>query len=727
LKLIKELHRRNVFRVAVGYIISCWILAQAADLLLDIIGSPDWVLRTIALVLALGFPFVLFFSWAYELTPDGLKREAEVDPARSLSYVTGGKMDVVIFTMLVIALGYFVWESRFSEKMGSPVRETPARSVATENNSIAVLPFINRSARAEDQFFTDGIHDNLLTNLAKVGSLKVISNTSVMRYRESSLSIPQIAEELGVTTVLEGAVQRSADQVRITVQLINAKTDGHLWAENYDRELSAENLFTIQSEITHKIVAALKATLSGQETKRVDTAPTRNLEAYGEYVLGRQEIAKRTIVALNRARVHFENAVELDPEYVLAYVGIADALNLLTTYGNVNPAELNAPRQRAIDRALLLDPDSGEAYTSLAALRVDQFEEQEAERFFKKAIKLSPNYSTAYHWYSYLLLNMGRFAEALPPIHKALELDPMASILTTQYARVLWNLGQVEEAMAALTEGVRRNFHFPNHYVNMAANLRELGQLGESMHWLYASLQLDATSAFARIAFCKRYLDFGDDQEAERCFDVAERTYPGPSIGSRVELEQYRFRFPQALEQALKLDQRFPLAFSKISLGWNYINNEQYDRTLAIVNENWPQMLTGDRIVFNNSDELSGAVLAGYALYATGQKERANSVLDQALDYMKTIDRVRGDGYSELDVIIHVLRGDKQKAVLALREAVDAGWRDNWWRLRYPFFEVMLDEPEWVELMTEIEADIALQMQWFEDHKDSPVLPALES
>ena len=212
-----------------------------------------------------------------------------------------------------------------------------------------------------------------------------------------------------------------------------------------------------------------------------------------------------------------------------------------------------------------------------------------------------------------------------------------------------------------------------------------------------------------------------EEQKAEQCFDEAEEKYPSASTGSRVELWQFRFKFPKALDEAEQLAERFPNPFAVITLGWNYLNNDKYEETLALVQSHRPKFLAGEVESLADANDLNFAVLAGYALYATGETERANTLLNLALAYMGSTHRIRGEGYSERDVIIHVLRGDRQKAINALRAAMDSGWRDNWWRLRYPFYDDMLDEPAWVELMTELEADIAGQRQWFEEHKDDPL------
>ena len=376
MSFINELKRRNVFKVGAAYLVGCWLLIQVADILLENIGTPAWVLQTLFVVLGVGFFITLFFAWAFEMTPEGVKREKDVDRSQSITPQTGKKLNYVVIGMLVMAAAYFFWESRIKSGTVIPAKAGTSQSadaaeqipasagmtedeVAIDRKSIAVLPFDNRSDQKSDTFFVEGIHDDLLTNLARIGSLKVISRTSVNQYKGTEKTIPEIALELGVATVMEGAVQRSGDTVRINVQLIDAQTDEHLWAEIFDRELTTDNLFAIQSEISKAIADALEATLTDQEQEQINRRPTDNLAAYSAYMLGRQLLPKRTSAALAQARSEFESAVKLDPNFALAWVGIADSAFLESSYGTLNFDEGLVIRQTAIDRALGIDPQLG--------------------------------------------------------------------------------------------------------------------------------------------------------------------------------------------------------------------------------------------------------------------------------------------------------------------------------------------------------------------------------
>ena len=306
MSLLAELKRRNVFRVAIAYGVVAWVLAQIADLAFENFGAPDWVAKSFLFVLALGFPLAVIFAWAFELTPEGIKREKDVDRDESITTQTGKKLNGLIIALLVVAVVVLLVERSFR------TAEPPQEEIVTTDGarlSIAVLPFDNRSNREEDAYFTEGIHDDLLTTMANIGSMKVISRTSVMEYKDTTKKIPEIARELGVANILEGGVQRSGNHVRINVQLIDAASDEHLWAQIYDRELTAENLFKIQSEVSQAIANALQATLSPAEADRINALPTTSLQAYEAYLRGRQRWEARTADSTAQAVELFLNAV----------------------------------------------------------------------------------------------------------------------------------------------------------------------------------------------------------------------------------------------------------------------------------------------------------------------------------------------------------------------------------------------------------------------------------
>ena len=280
-------------------------MIQVADVILNNVTAPEWVFHTLLLFIAVGFPFAVFFAWAFELTPEGLKREHEVDRSQSITHKTGRKLDYVIIGILVFAVGYFAWESRFSG--------ADSETTATGEVSIAVLPFVNMSSDPEQEYFSDGISEEILNVLAQIPNLHVTSRSSAFQFKGKDIDIPTVAKQLGVDNVLEGSVRKSGSNVRITAQLIEAGTDKHLWSASYDRELT--NIFAIQDEISEAIVAALKDTLGIEIATTEAARESIDAGAHNEYLLGVYNTALRNKESLELAVRHFEQAIGIEAEY----------------------------------------------------------------------------------------------------------------------------------------------------------------------------------------------------------------------------------------------------------------------------------------------------------------------------------------------------------------------------------------------------------------------------
>lgn len=367
----------------------------------------------------------------YRLVPE-VKIQSAQTSSRSSRQSLSSRL-LVSLVVLALALGYiafdkFVLDPAEDEQLAQSARQegrTAARTESRDDNSIAVLPFYNRSNREEDQFFTDGMHDDLLATIAKIGSMKVISRTSVMEYRDTIKKIPQIAQELGVAYILEGGIQRSGNQVRINVQLIDAATDEHLWAEIYDRELTAENLFAVQSEITKKIADALQAELSTDEQRRIDARPTDNLQAYELYLRGRYLWQRRGDQNIRHAITLFEQATELDPQFARAWSSLAATHFTLPVYSDTPRSEHYPLAVSAAHKALAQDDSLAEAYAVLGGLADTDGKWAEAETLFLLAIANEPMDSTAHLWYSEHLFQLGRLDDGLEEALVAYQLDPL--------------------------------------------------------------------------------------------------------------------------------------------------------------------------------------------------------------------------------------------------------------------------------------------------------------
>jgi TolB-like protein len=400
-QVLEELQRRNVVRVAIGYIVSSWLLIQAADLVLENIGAPAWVMQTILLVLALGFPVVLFFSWAYEVTPEGIKRESEVDRSQSITHVTRRKLDKAITAVLIIALAYFAVDKYvLSERPDAVLPQTVAESVVEEpaaptavdeviGKSIAVLPFVNMSDDKSSEYFSDGLADTVLHMLAQIRELRVAARTSSFKFRDQALDISEIGTQLNVASVLEGSVQRSGDTIRVTAQLIDVSNGYHLWSGNFDREL--DDVFAIQDEIANEVVAALKISLLGESGNRIVSDDTNNVDAYTEFLLGINDLSSPSTVTLPTAIEHLHEAIRHDPNYARAHSSLGRAYLELSDYGLMNMTEAIVVARSAASRALDIAPHSSEALAVIGLAERLNGQELMAGQLLEKAIENGPS------------------------------------------------------------------------------------------------------------------------------------------------------------------------------------------------------------------------------------------------------------------------------------------------------------------------------------------------
>ena len=436
--LFRELKRRNVYKVAVAYAVVGWLLIQIATQVFPFFEIPNWGIRLIVLLVVVGFPIALILAWAFELTPEGIKRSEDAD------FVAPGasrkrRWIYVAIIAGALSIGLF-FLGRYT---ATNVANLPAKS-------IAVLPFENLSRDPDNAYFTEGIQDEILARLAKIADLKVISRTSTQRYKSSPDDLPQVAKRLGVSSILEGSVQKTADRVRVTVQLINAASDAHLWAETYDRNLT--DVFAAESDIAKMIAETLRAKLTGSEQDALTARPTENTEAHQLYLRGRYFWNKRTGADFKKAIGYFNQAIDKDPNYALAYAGLADAYVLLSAYAEASPKDSLPQAKAAAANALELDSTLGEAHATLGnALVAYDLNFAEANREFRRAIELNPNYATAHQWYAETgLVPLGQFEEA----RRALELDPLSIVINADVGTTLTNARRYDQAIEQLRKTV---------------------------------------------------------------------------------------------------------------------------------------------------------------------------------------------------------------------------------------------------------------------------------
>src|ERR1700730_102205 len=421
-----ELKRRNVYKVAAAYAVVAWLLLQAASIFFPAFDAPPWVMKIFIIVIIFGFPVALIFSWAFEITPEGIKLESEIEQSKSIARRTGRKIVAVTIALAIVAAGLFVYQIlRTPPSVLADAKRMLAQAVP--DKSIAVLSFDNLSRDADNAYFCEGVQDEILTRLAKVADLKVISRTSTQYFKSTPDNLPQIAKQLGVAHILEGSVQKASDQVRVNVQLINALTDAHLWADTYDRKLT--DIFAVESEIAKNIAETLQARLTGSEKSSIAKTPTANPEAYELYLKGRFFWNKRTGGDLRKSIEYLKQAIAKDPGYALAYAALADSYGLLRFYGGASPAESIVPATAAAKKALELDDSLAEPHASLGLIATEELEVHRAVSELERAVQLNPNYATGHHWLALAFTALGQSDLSVRELKRAVELDPLSMVI----------------------------------------------------------------------------------------------------------------------------------------------------------------------------------------------------------------------------------------------------------------------------------------------------------
>lgn len=458
-----ELKRRNVIRFAGLYLVGAWLLIQVASTVLPMFGAPDWLPRSIVILLAIAFVPALIFSWVFELTPQGLKRDEDVAPDQSIAPQTGRRMNFMIFAVLVLALGYFAFDKFVLTPKREAARVAAESTSTVDPRSIAVLPFVNMSGDAGNEYFSDGISEEILNVLARTPDLHVAARTSSFSFKGKTLEVPAIARELNVRMVLEGSVRKQEDRIRITAQLIDAKNGFHLWSQTYDRKL--QDIFAIQDEIAQAIGNELEVKLVRGGEGGKTSAGTSNLAAYDLYLRGIALWQTRRGDALWQAIDLFEKAAAADPEFAQAYAGQALVYAVLADYSaRISYAETYARGKDFAERALALDPMLPEPYAALGSMANSEYRGATADALLRRAIALRPSFATAYQWRGTLLMGNGDLAGGLASLERASSLDPRSLVVADNHGWALLALGRYGEAKALCAAVLE---FAPNHVGNL--------------------------------------------------------------------------------------------------------------------------------------------------------------------------------------------------------------------------------------------------------------------
>jgi len=714
LSLIEELKRRNVFKVAVAYIIVAWLLLQISDTLVPALHLPEWFHSGVAFVLIMGFPIAMIFAWAYELTPDGLKKEKDVDRSQSVTHETGRKLNFVIIAVLAVAVVILVG------KLWLPGEGTSTDTVLANERSIAVLPFGNISADEEEsEFFAAGVHDELLTLLSKLGGLKVISRTSVQRL-DKTLSIPEIGSLLGVATVLEGQVQRAGDRLRINVQLIDATREDHIWATTYDRELSASNVFDVQSDIARTIADALHIQLSTEDDSLLRDVPTRNTGALQKHMLARQLIERANFASFEQAVKYLAEATELDPNYAEAWTAFAYVHNRMYQTGLIGLSEYIDSATPAVERALNIKSDSPEAHAELAALRWQSGEIESAEASFKTALKLSPGNAQSLYAYGNYLRTVGRPQEAIPVLTQAVEANPLSVDTLFELGKSEMYSGHPEQFVALAQRILEIDPSSVHGYIGNLQAYHWMGRYDLMWPWYIKSMASDPED-FELWGHLGLYADYVGatelvDQYLDRGLELGPRE---PAVlRCYVEILRFRGQFDAALEVARgALEERLADRWQSNEIFLrivrdNALRSGSFEDAKFWYQDRHPELfLETPEIGVGN---INAAADLALLLQRAGEETAADIVIDAGLDWIRKSqpEGVHGSLINIADVELLALDGQKQAALDRLQQAIDGGWRSHWRSaLSNENLYSLRDEPTFQQIVALVEADMAAQLQ----------------
>ena len=647
-----------------------------------------------------------------------------VDPADSRQnppkggHRSGARVGLIAMVLALVALGAWWLNSNNSP----PAAGTDGHSTIQEK--IAVLPFAVLGTEGETSSFADGVHDDLLTTLTGIADLKVISRTSVMQYRNTTENMQQIGKELGASHLLEGSIQQLGGKVRINVQLIEAATDEHLWAQKYDRELTMENLFDIQSEIAQTIAEALSVSLSTQEQERIRRSPTDDLEAFYAYNRGRQLFIRSTFDALRAAVPEFEHAVEIDPDYLLANIALAQTYAMLATTGAISREEMQLKGRPWVDRAITIDPDNPYALAVLADYQ-NAAGEDDAQETFDQALARGPNIVEVLDIYAGFLRSRHRAEEAIKVIDRALDLDPLSTSLYHDLGRALISLGRFDEAMSAFSRisQIDPDNPYAAHGSGLAAILG--GKLRQAAYWSDKTSAYDPADYENPATSAVIYISLGDFETATARVETA--LYIGPDepypLSTAAILQAVLGNRDQAVRiartaLAAQVDDRWhsELVFLKVMRD-EAILSGVYEESLAWYRQLTPGLFNDPPAVTANN--VQKAVDLAHLLQLAGEHGRAESILLSAIEeYDRRYTKGAANyplGVAKAEALAMLGRTDE--ALDSLDRCVDDGWRLLWrWNtVLNPNFDSVRQDPRFTALLKEIEADLAAQIASFEE------------
>jgi TolB-like protein/Tfp pilus assembly protein PilF len=695
-EFLAQLRQRQVFKVATIYAVSAWPLIQIADLAVPALGLPDSVMTLLLKIFIFGFPVSLIFAWLFNFTSKGVVRidgqqVAETNVAEHVNVRTtiavAGTLVLALSVTLVTQLMFNTSnQAVVTENINSvtQITQPPATPIDSGKESIAILPFVALSSDPEDEFFADGMVEELLNLLAKNADLQVAARTSSFAYKNvANKTITEIGTELGVKTILEGSIRKNdvTNKIRVTAQLINVSTGEHLWSETYDREY--RDVFQIQDEIANSVVEKLQITLLGKNRTNDVHSGTSSIDAMVSYGKGQKELSHRTTSSLQKALAHFSSAIAADKNYARAYVGLANANILLALYGTLEEKESHQAAQNALDKAFSLNGQLADAYASQGLL-FSATNKDQAEESFKKAIALNPNYAMAYLWYGSLILQSGDIGSAHQLFEQAFELDPKSPVAAYNVAWCYYQEGSEAKAMELFSQIIANDPYYPGAY-NLAGNiLMKRGRLDESIEMYQRALQVDAGNKGAVEGLLIANMDMKNIEATDQWFN-----YINDNAVVFSDTQMYLFKARLAASKGNKqaaINYLKQINTDEKKHGKSlYIQaeiafyQEEYAKAINAY-EQLRQLPNKTSNYFYHAYEGQAAVHLTYAYQQLEQSVQANNLLSEFEQFLiNSINSNENDPTLFYNMTLaKLLQNQEDEALNYFQGAIDAGWVQVW-------------------------------------------------
>lgn len=550
MSFFEELKRRNVFRVAIAYTITAWLVAQVLELLFDSFGTPDWVMKTIIVLMAFGLVFTVIFAWAYEMTPDGIKRESEVAREESIAPTTGKKLDKVIIGIMAVVIAFLLLDRFVLQKSGTELADDAQGVVQDAGDprpptnedpipSVAVLPFVNMSGNADNEYFSDGLTETLLHMLAQLPDLRVAARTSSFAFKGQNTSVTEIAGSLGVAHVLEGSVQRAGDRIRVTAQLIRAKDGFHVWSQNYDRTL--EDIFAIQDEIATDVVNALDVSLLGNQA--IVSVNTHDLTAYDRYLKALEQQAIYTYSSMAEAESLLKQSLAEDPEFIDAKLSLARNYTMMFGTGLIDQVEMRKKAMPLLEQVSSDQP--GNRVARALTLTIELSESDESANANRQAnidelISLLAMLPTETFIRSIVAAWLDNFyndqERALDLVNAGLLVDPLSAFLHSRKGELLMELGRLDDARLSMSRAIEIQPDYASAYSKMADIMSELGDLPATLDWTRKAVETDPQDHELASVLAIYFYELGMAEEGDRWADRVMALAPESDVARLTRL-----------------------------------------------------------------------------------------------------------------------------------------------------------------------------------------------